>query len=162
MHWRRPRKRTRTFAATCAVLPAALSQQAKAHISTSDLLKFNLKSLKTSKPQEVHRSMHSFPRPCFWHAQEAAADEDTDFCSDVCSVLLAAISERAKAHAPAEAAAAALPQSAARSHRLQYAAQVRQKAAELLVCDSFSSALPPPTAVRAAARHSKPAVPCRI
>ncbi len=145
----------------CSVLPAPLWEQAKAHISTSEVLK----SLKASKPQEVHLSLHFFPRPFFWHAQEAAADEDTDFCSDVCSVLLAAISERAKAHAPAEAAAAALPQSAARSHRLQYAAQVRQKAAEPLVCDSFSSALPPPTAVRrpgAAARHSKPAAPCRI
>lgn len=67
----------------------------------------------------------SFPSLLDMGMLQGAAQDDPDFCSDVCSVLLAALSKRVKLYAPAEAAAQAAGASA--SYRLQCAAQVTTK-----------------------------------
>jgi hypothetical protein len=64
----------------------------------------------------------AFPSLLDMNTLEDAAEDDPDFCSDVCSVLLAALSSRVKLYAPAEAAARSAD--ATGSYRLQCAAQV--------------------------------------
>lgn len=64
----------------------------------------------------------AFPSLLDMSTLEDAAEDDPDFCSDVCSVLLAALSSRVKLYAPAEAAARSAD--ATGSYRLQCAAQV--------------------------------------
>lgn len=64
----------------------------------------------------------SFPSLLGMDMLEGTAEDDPDFCSDVCSVLLAALSSRVKLYAPAEVAARSADASA--SHRLQCAALV--------------------------------------
>ena len=64
----------------------------------------------------------AFPSLLDMNTLEDAAEDDPDFCSDVCSVLLAALSSRVKLYAPAEAAARSADASG--SYRLQCAAQV--------------------------------------
>lgn len=74
--------------------------------------------------RDARSSSQSFPSLLDMGTLAATAQDDPDFCSDVCSVLLAALSKRVKLYAPAEAAAQAAGASA--SYRLQCAAQVRK------------------------------------
>jgi hypothetical protein len=64
----------------------------------------------------------AFPSLLDMNTLQDAAEDDPDFCSDVCSVLLAALSSRVKLYRPAEAAARSA--NATGSYRLQCAAQV--------------------------------------
>jgi hypothetical protein len=64
----------------------------------------------------------AFPSLLDMDTLENAAEDDPDFCSDVCSVLLAVLSSRVKLYAPAEAAARSTDASSC--YRLQCAAQV--------------------------------------
>lgn len=77
--------------------------------------------MQTQHGSSGHRTP-AFPSLLDMNTLEDAAEDDPDFCSDVCSVLLAALSSRVKLYAPAEAAARSAD--ATGSYRLQCAAQV--------------------------------------